>query len=96
MELFEGGLRRGIVFARFYPQGAPLSGIYIGARGGIVELYRGTDASLAAGIEIGRTWLLGPKKNVAISTGLGLDRLFGSDGGFAIPNIRLVHLGVAF
>jgi hypothetical protein len=86
---------------RYYPQGAALTGVYLGARAG---LYRGSDAGEAhaafgAGFEIGYTWLLGARRNVGLSLGLGLTRLFSggeNDWPGVLPTVRLLNVGVAF
>ena len=95
----DGNMRRANAFVRFYPQGAALSGIFIGIRGGMVwnRPYGGFDDSTPrAGIEIGRTRLFGAKKNIALSTGFGLDRAWYDGGSVVIPNIRLFNVGIAF
>jgi len=86
---------------RYYPQGAALTGVYLGARVGV---YRGSDAGEAhsafgAGFEIGYTWLLGARRNVGLSVGVGLTRLFSGgeeDWPGALPTVRLLNVGVAF
>src|SRR5713101_2155992 len=55
------------------------------------------------GLEIGYNWLLGPKQNVTIGLGFGITRMLRSgdsdDNYFmpcAVPNVRLVNIGIAF
>jgi hypothetical protein len=86
---------------RYYPQGAALTGVFLGARAGV---YHGSDAGEAhyafgAGFEIGYTWLLGARRNVGLSLGVGLTRLFSGgeeDWPGALPTVRLLNLGIAF
>src|SRR5687768_5793817 len=98
-------LQRGNVLVRYYPQGAALTGVYLGGRTGFTRVAARLDEeelsahAFAAGFEIGYSWLLGSKRNVGISLGAGMDRLFGGDlDDFSInwPNIRLVNVGIAF
>jgi hypothetical protein len=90
---------------RWYPQGAALDGFYLGARTGAYRFgnYRlGYDSVLpGVGLEIGHAWLLGPNRNVSVSIGFGVTRLFGSrangyDAPEFMPNIRLANVGIAF
>jgi hypothetical protein len=94
---------------RYYPQGAALSGFFVGAQSG---LYRfddrprvpsevGVDAwdsSLGIGVDLGYNWLLGADRHFSIGLGLGLTRLFGRDAGESeyFPTGRFIHMGVAF
>ena len=94
----DGSMRRANAFLRFYPQRGALSGIFVGVRGGVLWNipFANDEAAITAGIEIGRTRLLGVKKNIAISTGFGLDRAWHDGESTVIPNIRLFNLGIAF
>jgi hypothetical protein len=94
----DGNMHRANAFVRYYPQRAALSGIFIGLRGGAVwnRPYSTSNSAITAGVEIGRTRLLGAKKNIAISTGFGLDRAWYDGESIVIPNIRLFNLGIAF
>lgn len=94
----DGSMRRANAFVRFYPQRGALTGIFIGLRGGVLwnRPFGNDSAAITAGIEIGKTRLLGPKKNIAISTGFGLDRAWHDGESTVIPNIRLFNLGIAF
>jgi len=86
---------------RYYPQGAALTGVFLGARAGV---YHGSDAgdahyAFGAGFEIGYTWLLGARRNVGLSLGVGLTRLFSGgeeDWPGALPTVRLLNVGIAF
>jgi hypothetical protein len=101
---FGGGdvdLQRFNGFFRYYPQGAALTGVYLGGRGGIARVSDSVESAhaFAAGFEIGYSWLFGSKRNVGLSIGAGVDRLFGGDlDSFDIvwPNVRLVNVGIAF
>ena len=96
----EGGFQRATLVARFYPQRAALTGVYLGARAGVmVGLLSGRDRderATFAGVEIGRNWLLGPERNVSFSIGLGFDRIFAESRTFACPSFRLINVGIAF
>jgi hypothetical protein len=94
-------LTNGNVFLRYYPQGAALTGFYMGGRTGVARASVGdADATgVAAGIELGYAWLFGARRHVGLSIGAGIDRLFfGDDLGIDLfrPNIRLVNVGIAF
>jgi opacity protein-like surface antigen len=99
--LGDADLQRFNALFRYYPQGAALTGVYLGGRGGVARVSdAGDDAhAFAMGVEIGYSWLFGSKRNVGISIGAGVDRLFGGDlDNFDIvwPNVRLVNVGIAF
>jgi hypothetical protein len=88
-------------FYRYYPQGASLTGFYLGARGGMHRVSEGDDAGHAFGLgfELGYGWLFGSKRNFAVSLGAGATRLFGGDlddASVLIPTLRLVNLGWSF
>lgn len=85
-------------FYRYYPQGASLTGFYIGARAGMHHMSDDLDSGAAAGVgfELGYSWLLGSRRNFAISVGAGATRLFGGDGSVVIPTLRLVNVGWSF
>ena len=86
----------GMLFGRYYPQGAALTGFFIGGRVGVhrisYETYtydpgqmipiidRESTMRGAVGIDVGYEWLLGSKRNVLIGVGAGGMRLFGGDG----------------
>lgn len=102
LDVNEAAFARGTLFLRYYPQGAALTGIYLGARAGVAREHSGggsrSQRLFATGLEIGRSWLLGSKRNVGISVGLGMDRFFGAeeDGIRAMPTLRLINVGIAF
>jgi hypothetical protein len=86
---------------RYYPREA-LAGFFVGGRFGV---YHASDVrdddgtALGAGFELGYTWLPGRTKNVAVSIGAGVNRLFGGDlhgASVAVPSVRLVNVGFAF
>jgi hypothetical protein len=86
---------------RYYPQGAALSGFYLGGKGGLHHVGIDTESGrfFGLGFELGYNWLLGAKKNVSIGMGAGATRLFGGglDGAtLTIPTVRLVNVGIAF
>ena len=94
-------LQRFNALFRYYPQGAALSGVYFGGRAGVARVSDsdGSGHAFATGVEIGYSWLFGSKRNIGLSIGGGVDRLFGGDlDDFDIvwPNIRLVNIGIAF
>jgi len=95
------------VLVRFYRQRVALTGFFIGGHAGVHHVAVGVDNSVdapsasffGAGIDIGYSWLLGPKRNVGVSVGLGAERLFGgtlSGAALTIPSLRLVNIGIAF
>jgi hypothetical protein len=99
--LGDAALQRFNALFRFYPQGAALTGVYLGGRGGMAHVSEAGESAhaFAMGVEIGYSWLFGSKRNVGLSIGGGVDRLFGGDlDNFDIvwPNVRLVNVGIAF
>jgi uncharacterized protein DUF3575 len=85
---------------RYYPSDA-LHGFFLGGRTGVYRLSAITESATfyGAGFELGYTWLLGRRENVAVSIGAGVNRLFGgelSGASLAIPSLRLVNIGYAF
>ena len=95
------------VLFRFYPQGAALTGFFVGGRTGVhhvaVDVDNSIDAPSAnffgAGVDVGYSWLLGPKRNIGVSVGFGAERLFGgtlSGASLTLPSLRLLNIGVAF
>lgn len=88
-------------FYRYYPQGASLTGFYLGARGGMHRVSDDGDAAHAFGLgfELGYGWLFGSERNFALSLGAGATRLFGGDldgASVLIPTLRLVNIGWSF
>jgi hypothetical protein len=93
--------QRATFHARYYPQGAALTGFYIGAQTGVHRAGTNRDHGvfLGAGVDVGYAWLLGPDHNHSVSLGLGMTRMFTGDlDGYslAIPNVRLLNIGFAF
>ena len=89
------------MFYRYYPQGASLTGFYVGGRAGVHLIsHAGRDGQAAGvGFELGYSWLLGAERNFAISLGAGATRLFGGsldDVSLTVPTIRLVNIGWSF
>lgn len=86
----------GMIFARYFPQGAALTGFFIGGRVGVHRISydtytygpgqmtpvigRESTTRAAVGIDVGYEWLLGSKRNVLIGVGAGGMRLVGGDG----------------
>jgi len=88
-------------FLRYYPQGAALSGFYIGGRMGIHQVSDRDDEGHAfgLGIDVGYSWVMGVKRNFYVGLGIGATRLFGGDiddGSVTIPSVRLLNVGFAF
>jgi len=88
-------------FYRYYPQGAALTGFYLGGRLGFHGVSDTDDEGHAfgLGIDVGYAWLLGSKQNFYIGIGIGATRLFGGnldDGSVTIPSLRLLNVGFAF
>lgn len=99
-------------FYRYYPT-SPFEGFYFGGRIGynqITAQYEDIDTDtveeetgsfLAAGIDVGYSWLLGDTKKFYVSLGIGAVRLFGgdlehADVSFTLPTIRLINVGISF
>ena len=100
-EVGDADYRNFQAFYRYYPQGASLTGFYLGGRGGVHRVSEGDEAGHAFGLgfEIGYGWLFGAKRNFALSVGAGATRLFGGDvEGVSpvIPTLRLVNIGWSF
>lgn len=88
-------------FYRYYPQGAALTGFYIGGRGGVHRVSDDDQAGHAFGLgfELGYGWLFGARRNFAVSIGAGATRLFGGDlsgHSLVVPTLRLVNVGWSF
>ena len=95
------GYGRATMHARYYPQGAALTGFHMGAQTGVhrAGTSRDHDVFFGAGVDVGYAWLLGATRNHSVSVGLGTTRVFGGDLGghsFVIPNVRLLNIGFAF
>jgi hypothetical protein len=92
--------------ARYYPQGAALTGFFVGGKLGVHHVsddyeFRDDESSTAVGVgvDVGYNWLVGKDRKFAISIGMGATRLFGENttgAGFTIPNIRVINIGFAF
>lgn len=109
-ELDDDDFSNAMVFARYYPQGAALTGFFVGARAGI---HRVTEFEFvpeardsrrvhrtrpAIGIDVGYDWLLGARRKFYIGVGAGGVRLLGGSDTFdldAYPTARL-NVGFAF
>lgn len=88
-------------FYRYYPQGASLTGFYVGGRGGVhrVSNEGRSGSAFGLGIELGYGWLFGKERDFAVSMGAGATRLFGGDLHGAsplVPTLRLVNIGWSF
>jgi hypothetical protein len=88
-------------FVRYYPQGAALTGFYLGGKFGIhrVESTDEDGTALGFGIDIGYSWLLGINRSFYVGIGIGATRLFASDledASLTVPSLRLVNIGFAF
>jgi hypothetical protein len=99
--LGDAAYRRGNVLFRYYPQGAALTGLFLGGRTGVSRVSFDGDSAIfyGAGFELGYSWLFGSRRNVGLSLGAGLDRIFGGDlqdVDLTLPNLRLVNIGIAF
>ncbi len=95
LEFDDDRYTNGMIFGRYFPQGAALTGFFIGGRMGFHRISydsydfdpinfqtiprRKTDTRGAIGIDVGYEWLLGKKQNVLIGLGGGGMRLFGGD-----------------
>lgn len=95
MEFDDDRYTNGMVFGRYFPQGAALTGFFIGGRIGFHRISYDTfdfdpvtfqsiqrrrkETRGAIGIDVGYEWLLGSKRNVLIGLGGGGMRLLGGD-----------------
>ena len=84
-----------MVFGRYYPQGAALTGFFVGGRLGAHRIgydtweydpvhftstrIRRSETRPAIGVDVGYDWLLGSKRNVLIGVGAGAMRLIGNN-----------------
>ncbi len=97
----------GSLIARYYPQGRPLHGFYLGGKAGahhVRERYywdggeRDTTL-LSVGVDLGYNWLLGKRDKFVFGLGGGAVRLFGGDEDFqssvVLPSVR-ANVGIAF
>jgi hypothetical protein len=88
-------------FYRYYPSGA-LQKFYLGVDAGVTTVDDVNDESHSvggAGFELGYNWLLGARRKLYLSLGVGADRLFGSgleDLTVVIPTVRVLNVGFAF
>jgi hypothetical protein len=94
-------------FYRYYPQGAALTGFYLGGRLGFFGVSDDDDADAADGdghafgfgIDVGYSWLMGANRNFYLGIGIGATRLFAGDlddDSVTLPTIRLLNVGFAF
>ncbi len=104
---FDDDLRytTGTLIARYYPQGRPLNGFYLGGKLGFhhvtQDFFSGEDRDgtlVGLGADLGYTWLLGKRDKFVLGLGGGAMRLLGDDdfdSGLFIPSAR-VNVGIAF
>ena len=94
------------LIARYYPQGRPLNGFYLGGKLGVHHVREDfffeeddRDATLLGlGVDMGYTWLLGKRDRFVLGLGGGAMRLLGDydlDAGLFIPSAR-INVGMAF
>lgn len=92
-------------FYRYYPTAA-FKGFFLGVQVGNTQVDH-TDIAesnsgdaFSAGVLIGYGWILGKEQRVAVSLGVGANRLFGGDVdddvNLTLPVVRLINVGVAF
>lgn len=90
---------------RYYPQGAALTGFFLGAKAGFQHVSEDYDDDNNSGqfgtfgVDVGYNWLLGKDRKFAVSLGAGAERLFGGDlegVSFTLPTIRVINIGIAF
>lgn len=108
-DFFDDGARvnRLSTGVRFYPQGAALTGFFVGGKVGLFHYDEDYDFDQADdsgkaylfGAEVGYEWLVGKNRNFHVGIGAGGTRLFGGDVeddlGIAYPTARL-KIGIAF
>lgn len=83
------------------PEGAAFRGFYLGGRGSLYRVDTGSDANTAFGLDVdlGDSWLMGPRRTFYVGLGIGATRLMGGDMNGAsttVPNLRFVSVGIAF
>ncbi len=88
-------------FVRYYPQGAALTGFYLGGRLGVHQVTDDgdDDHAFGLGVDLGYSWLLGVDRRFYVGIGIGATRLFGGDidhGSVVLPTVRLVNVGFSF
>ena len=96
----------GSALLRYYPQGAALTGFFVGGKLGVHNVSDDSEfrddengTFLGLGVDVGYNWLVGKEKKFVISVGMGATRLFGGDlegASFTLPNIRVINIGFAF
>lgn len=95
LDLDDDTYTNGMVFGRYYPQGAALTGFFFGGRVGVHRIAwdsydfdpgsfsstqtRKSETRPAIGVDVGYDWLLGKRRNVLIGVGLGAMRIFIDD-----------------
>lgn len=85
------------VGARYYPQGAALTGFFVGGKLGILHYEHErwfddeADSLMSLGAEVGYEWLIGRRRDFHVGIGAGGTRLFDGDldGSVAYPTGRL-------
>ena len=105
----EEGTSNAAVLLRWYPQQSALEGFYLGARAGAFGVrtytyesrsYREHTSVLpGAGVELGYNWLLGPRRNVSVGTGFGLNRIAAGHDSYSVPSVLpglRLNIGIAF
>ena len=90
---------------RFYPQGAALSGFFIGGKLGVHRVTEDffdeddfSETALGAGVDLGYEWLFGRRRNYQFGLGAGVSRIIGLDADVDqvyVPNLR-ANFGIAF
>lgn len=101
-----------MVFGRYYPQGAALTGFFVGGRVGAHRIgydtweydperftstpTRRTETRPAIGVDVGYEWLLGAKRNVLIGVGAGAMRLIGTEDDDFLVAFPTARLNVGF
>jgi hypothetical protein len=65
----------------------------------ICTLVRRHEDQPGAGVDLGYAWLLGDRRQIAVSLGFGVSRVLGGSltgSSSVIPNARLLNIGIAF
>ena len=94
------------LIGRYYPQGRPLNGFYLGGKVGVHHVRENytfdpgerDETLVGIGADLGYTWLLGKRDKFVLGLGGGAMRLFGDDdlsSGLFIPGAR-INVGIAF
>lgn len=82
---------------RYYPEGTPLEGWSVGVKAGFAQISSTHLATTTQkviptyGFDVNRSWIIGAKDELFVSTGFGIKRYVKT-----IPTFRIVNIGLLF